>query len=523
MNAWHQAIELLESCLKAGVKEFVVCAGARNAAVLEGLARAENAGLVRVWRHFEERSAGFFALGRTMETAEPCAVVTTSGTAVAELLPAVIEARYQGRPLVAITADRPAEFRGTGAPQSIEQPGIFGDHAWQEGFANWDGKRPLHLNLELEEAFEADEMDFSKWSAGEFKPERERIDVAALARWLKQDIYKGMVVMLGGLEPEEREEVFYFCRTLQAPVMADATSGLREALVGLSLPDGDRLLKCQPPGKVLRIGDVPTGRFWRDLEELPDVSVWSMTRTGFPGLARESSVTKGPLDRVMLALGDIEPVEDALDYLLGRSRTAAGIDELLEAYPDSEPGLLRTLSQYASVGNGLFLGNSMPIREWNSFAQWDRPVPIVRANRGVNGIDGQVSTWLGWSADVAGSWAVVGDLTALYDLAAPFVLDQVEGEGRVLVVINNGGGKIFERLPRLESMSPKAVEWMTNPQNADLSGFAKLWGMDHLQIRRVDDFDQFEEPAKTLLLEIVPDAAQTRDFWDAWDRFAGVV
>jgi len=136
----------------------------------------------------------------------------------------------------------------------------------------------------------------------------------------------------------------------------------------------------------------------------------------------------------------------------------------------------------------------------------------------VNGIDGQVSTWLGWSAEVSESWAIVGDLTALYDLAAPFVLDQIHCQGRVLAVINNGGGKIFERLPRLQAMSPRAVEWMTNPQSADLSGLAKLWRMNHLQVRTVDDFDKLEPAEKTLLLEIIPDAKQTAAFWTAWDR-----
>lgn len=209
-----------------------------------------------------------------------------------------------------------------------------------------------------------------------------------------------------------------------------------------------------------------------------------------------------------------------MDYLAGSSRRAAMIEELLEAYPDSEPALLRTLSNYISVGGGLFLGNSMPIREWNLFAQWHRPVQSVRANRGANGIDGQISTWLGWSAEVSETWAVIGDLTALYDLAAPFVLEQIDCEKRVLTVINNGGGKIFERLPRLQSMSPRAVEWMTNPQTADWSGFAKLWNMSYLKIRTVDDFDQLEPGDKTLLLEVVPDDKQTAQFWAAWDRFS---
>lgn len=520
MNSWQLAVDGVKNCLKAGVGEFVVCAGARNAALLEALARAEAAGSVRVWRHFEERAAGFFALGRTMETGAPCAVVTTSGTAAAELLPAVIEAFYQARPLVAITADRPAAFRGTGAPQSIVQPGIFGEHAWQGTFADWDGKQPLHLNIELEEAFEPGNEDFSGESVAEFKPAKDKLDVAALARWLREEHFKGIVVMVGGLEPDEREDVFHFCRDLAVPVVVEATSGLREALEALSIHDADRVLKAHPPGKILRLGEVPSGRFWRDLEELPEISVWSVCRNGLPGLARESSVLRGRLDRVIPALGEIEAADDALDYLPGAASRAARIDELLEYYPDSEPALLRTLSHYASIGGGIFLGNSMPIREWNLFAQWARPVQSVRANRGVNGIDGQVSTWLGWSADVSETWAIVGDLTALYDLAAPFMLEQVTCQGRVLTVINNGGGKIFERLPRLKTLSPRAAEWMINPQTADLSGLATLWGMDHLRVRTVDDFDRFESGEKTLLLEIVPDAAQTTAFWDAWDRIS---
>src|SRR5690606_14331550 len=231
-------------------------------------------------------SAGFFALGRTMETGGPCAVVTTSGTAAAELLPAVVEAHYQARPLVAITADRPEAFRGTGSPQSIEQPGIFGPHAEDSGFESWSGKGPLHLNVELEEAFTPGGESFEGMEIGVFSPERDRIDVAALARWLREGLFRGLVVLVGGLEPEEREEVFHFCQALGVPVIAEATSGLREALQGLALPDGDRLLKSQPPGKVLRLGEVPSGRFWRDLESLPEVSVWSVCRNGLPGLAR---------------------------------------------------------------------------------------------------------------------------------------------------------------------------------------------------------------------------------------------
>lgn len=518
MNAWQHAVGTIQQCLAAGIREFVVCPGARNALLLEAIARAEAAQTIRVWNHFEERAAGFFALGRCMQTSAPCAVVTTSGTACAELLPAVIEAHYQGRPLVAITADRPAEFRGSGAPQTMVQPGVFGPHA-TSGLDGWDGLGPLHLNVELGEAAELGEEDFSDAEVAEFTPRRLKPGVADLAVWLREDRYRGLVVMVGGLEPEEREAVFHFCVDLAVPVVAEAASGLREVLRDLSLGDAKRVLRQKPPGKLLRIGDVPSNRSWRDLDEhqaLAKVSVWSICRTGLPGLARESKVTRGPVHKVIAALGEIEGGDDALDHLVGASRHAARVEEWLQAYPDSEPGLIRALSTHAAIGNGVFLGNSLPIREWSEFAQWDRPVPDVRANRGVNGIDGQLSTWLGWSADQPDSWAVVGDLTALYDAAAGFALGQVSCEGRVLAVINNRGGRIFDRLPRLQSMSPRARDWMANEPQADFRGLAQLWGMSHRTVRCIDDLDDLERDG-ALLLEVLPDARQTAAFWKAVD------
>lgn len=521
MKGWQQAVDLIQQALAAGIREFVVCSGARNALLLEAIARAEAVGKLRVWNHFEERSAGFFALGRCMATGQPCAVVTTSGTAVAELLPAVVEAHYQGRPLVAITADRPAEFRGSGAPQTMLQPGLFGPHATTDLEA-WEGLDPLHLNVELEEATVFGEQDFSDALVGEFTPHRPKPGVAELARWLREDRYRGLVVMVGGLEPEEREEVFHCCLELGVPLIADATSGLREALQSLCIHDATRVLRDKPPGKVLRIGDVPSHRCWRDLDEheaLLGVEVWSICRTGLPGLARDSKVTRGPVHKLIAALGEIDKGDDALDLLVGASRHAARIEEWLEAYPDSEPGLMRALSTHASIGNGVFLGNSLPIREWNAFAQWERPVPEVRANRGVNGIDGQVSTWLGWTADDRDSWAVLGDLTALYDMAAGFVLPQIRNEGRVLAVINNQGGRIFDRLPRLQSMTPRAREWMANAPQADLAGLAQVWGIQHCVVRTIDELDRVGDldPESAVLLEVIPDAKQTEQFWKIAD------
>lgn len=508
-SSWPTVMNAVDRCLRKGIVEFVVCGGARNALLLEAIARLEESGLVRVWRHFEERSAGFFALGRSMETGRPCAVVTTSGTAAAELLPAAIEAAYQARPLVLLTADRPAPFRNSGAPQTIDQTNLFGPYASRQEIEDWDGLGPIHWNVELGEDFHPAPLFSADLRPGSFDARHPRPAVAALARWLRTDAYRGFVVLIGGLEPEEREEVFHFCRDFKAPVVADATSGLREILAKQTLQDADRILRSHPPGKILRIGEIPVGRFWRDLEENNTIDVWSICRNGMPGLARPSQVTRGQVDRILRALGEIEPVDDALDLLVGSPAHAAAVEECLEAYPDSEPGLIRSLSHYASVASGVYLGNSLPIREWNLYAQWSQPVPNVRANRGANGIDGQISTWLGNSADQPHAWAILGDLTTLYDLSALALLNQVQSHGRVLAVIHNSGGRIFDNLPRLAGIHSSANKALIQSHSANFSGLATLWGIRHVSIRTSDDLDQIDMDASTTLLEVIPDPDQT--------------
>ncbi len=146
MDSVEIAARVIAEVRAAGVREFCVCAGSRNAPLLAVLGASD----ARLYSFVDERSAAFFALGRIKLHGAPVAVVTTSGTAVSEMLPAAVEAYYSGLPLVLISADRPARFRGTGAPQSIEQVGIFGVYA-ETLLESWSQMRPLHLNVELEE------------------------------------------------------------------------------------------------------------------------------------------------------------------------------------------------------------------------------------------------------------------------------------------------------------------------------------------------------------------------------------
>ncbi len=531
--------DVIAACLEIGIREFVVCAGARNLSLVMALSELEG---IMVWPHFEERSAGFYALGRTMDSGRPCAVVTTSGTAVAELLPAVVEAHYQARPLVLISTDRPAHYRGSGAPQVIEQVGIFGSYvegsvdlsgiflengsentseAHRSGgrervFQGWSGRAPWHVNLCLEEESSVSFSARTELEIGEFTPQRQTFNVAALRRFLEQRIFSGLVVALGGLEPEEREEVWHFLKVLGAPVIADVTSGLREGLGSLLLADPERVMCENSVGKVLRLGDVPVGRFWRDIEDKASVEVLSLSRTGFHGLARASEMIRGELGRVLKGYGEPEPVGDVLGLLSHNSRRWSQIDELLEAYPDSEPAMVRLISIYASVGAELYLGNSLPIREWNAFAQRQHPQELVHANRGANGIDGQLSTWLGATVGLDDAWGVFGDLTALYDMSAPALLEHCEGARRVIVIINNGGGRIFERLPRVAALEEDQQRLIKNEHSWSFGDWAQMWGLDYQRVSSADEFD-VEVPDHGLVLEVVPDERETLEFWKAYE------
>jgi len=163
MTNLEAARAVIERVRGAGVRDFCVCGGSRNAPLIKvltdgrwPLAEAENSSAngerrtANVFSFVDERSAAFFALGRIKRDERPVAVITTSGTAAAELLPAAVEAYYSGAPLILITADRPSRFRGTGAPQAIEQVGLFGVYA-ATNVDRWNRRSPLHINVEFDE------------------------------------------------------------------------------------------------------------------------------------------------------------------------------------------------------------------------------------------------------------------------------------------------------------------------------------------------------------------------------------
>jgi 2-succinyl-5-enolpyruvyl-6-hydroxy-3-cyclohexene-1-carboxylate synthase len=526
--------ELIRASLRLiadlGVREACVAAGARNAPVIAALLESHD---IKLWNFFEERSAAFFALGRVRATGRPVAVLTTSGTASAELLPAVIEAHYQALPLVAFTTDRPKTYRGSGAPQSIEQAYLFGCYAptrWDLDFnseipsataARLDS--PVHLNLCLEEPLstQVTGIDFAiPVLSRPIQAPAPQPDLTAFLSTARP------AVLAAGLTAAEAAEATPFLRALQAPIFAEATSNFwhapnppptelpshlgRPPLTGLLWPASEAALAQVNPTHVLRLGSVPTSRWWRDLEDRPDIPVINLARAPFPGLARKENVSLHPWSA--LAYLPLTPCQAALPEPFQQRPFAT--------FPHAEPVLLHALQSAFTTGSQVFLGNSLPIREFNDFPYFGPLGVTFHANRGANGIEGLISTWLGLSADASpsDSWLILGDLSALYDLAGPWVLSQLAPRRRFVVVVNNGGGKIFSRVPGLRALPETARALIENRHTLRFNPLADLWDMSHTLIYSPDAFSAFHAldfGLGTHLIELHPDPDQTEAFWAA--------
>ncbi len=515
-----------------GVREFCVCAGARNAPLLDVLVRRE--GDITMRSFFEERSAAFFALGRVMQTQQPVAVITTSGTAVAELYPAVMEAYYQGLPLVLITADRPSSYRGSGAPQAVEQQGLFGTYVVRQveleaGVAVQDSgpserSGPVHFNVCLEERLEAMEEVPALAAAGLVKQGELHAWTGDHEReW--ESFWKAegdLVVLAAGIHPQDVAVARDFLLRLQAPIVAEVTSNLQgdSALAPLLLRGGERALRQLNVKRVLRLGAVPSWRYWRDLEQRPEVRVLNVSRAEFRGLARQERVASVPWG-MLEKQEEIAQQLDAGRAMVAGNGTREKLDTLLGAYAHAEPAWMRHLSQIIGPGAVVFISNSLPIREWNLAADELKGGTQVFANRGANGIDGIISTWLGLGAEAAESWLIVGDLSALYDLSAPWVLPQLREGKRRIVVVNNGGGQIFSRLPWLKNSEESTRKLMMNPHEIQFAAWAKMWGMGYRLITKAGQLGMGDEGAGAgecpcVVWEVRPDTGHTEAFWREW-------
>jgi len=517
---------LVEELARCGVTFICVSPGSRSTpltAAVAGCVRLERS----IW--LDERGAAFHALGHARATGRPAALICTSGTAVANYLPAVIEASQDGVPLVVVTADRPPELIDAGANQAIRQPGIFGDYLrWSFTLPAPDAAitgrlalstvdqavhralgppaGPVHLNCMFREPLEP--VGEEPWP--EDIPRRWREGCGPLTQYTRPETVpdaeslgriaaniaaarRGLLV-IGGLAGErDRDAAAALADRLGWPVATDVRSGLRLGPGPADrVPFLDQLLLSPrvrssfTPDTVLHLGRQPVSkRLAQALAALPDAAVISVQAHPFrddPGHRAAVRVQSG-IGRLCELLAPL--VDPLVAHAAGAwgvplrefsERADAGIARFVATAPFGEIAAARIVSHEIPAGHGLFLGNSMPIRDMEMFASGSGARVPVAANRGASGIDGVVATAAGFARGLGRpTTLLIGDLSLLHDLNALLHLRALP-QPLVIVVINNGGGGIFHFLPiarQTELLDP----WFTAPHDVEFAGIPGLFGI----------------------------------------------
>ncbi len=504
---------LVDEWVRAGVTDAVVAPGSRSTPLVLAL-HAHPAIAVHV--HLDERAAAFTALGLGLASGRPAVVVTTSGTAAAEVHPAVVEADLAGVPMLVATANRPPELHDVGAPQTVDQRHLFGRAVrWfaepgpptADTVGTWRslgaravaaalddpaGPGPVHLDLAFREplvgapaALPPGRADGAPWhTAGGSRVAVERSGTERLAALL--DVDRGVIVAGAGCG--EPGAVLALAEATGWPVIADPRSGCR-------LPDprvitmADAVLRHEPaaarlrPEAVLRLGEAPASKVlegWLAEVAVPEVAVHGHGRWFDPG-RRAAHVLHADPTAVCNALARL--VRRTGNEAWAEAWTAAdqvarlAVETVLVGHPEpTDPGVARAAVAALGEGGTLVVSSSMPVRdlEW-----YGGPVPGVRvlANRGANGIDGVVSTGVG--AALAARRAsptvvLVGDVALLHDANALLGLARRPVDCTI-VVVDNDGGAIFSFLPQAQALDPVVFEELFGtPHGVDLAALAAV-------------------------------------------------
>ncbi len=538
---------LVDELAHAGVRHACVCPGSRSTPLAYTLAGHP---AIKTWVHIDERSGAFFALGLAKALREPVALVCTSGTAAANVLPAVVEARYGRVPLIVLTADRPPELRDNGAPQAIDQVHLYGrnakwfvDMALPEGsdaalrYARATAARaaatalegpsgpggPVHLNMPFREPLTPPDgrVSAALYARKDSRPyttvaEAPRVPSPEFIARLTHDLLVhpyGLIVCGPHTSPELAPVVTTLAAALDYPILADPLSGVRRGPHDLSrvLDSYDALLRDEravaelPLDLALRFGAIPTSKPLQTFIQKANRQIIVDAEGGWPDpAARADTVVHA--DAASLCAGIVERVKarghdhrgDAEGWVAhwraadGRARAAmasymAKLDEPLEGKVFSE------LADLLPDGATLYAGNSMPVRDLDTFyPKGERRVRFL-CNRGANGIDGVVSSALGAAASRHNSLdndgplvLVIGDLSFYHDLNGLLAAKRYPIDATI-VLLNNDGGGIFSFLP--QAANPDHFEQLFGtPTGLDFKPIVEAYGCGFERVENWADF-----------------------------------
>jgi 2-succinyl-5-enolpyruvyl-6-hydroxy-3-cyclohexene-1-carboxylate synthase len=532
---------IVEELIRCGVNFFCVAPGSRSTPLVAALAANDKAqSLV----HFDERGTAFAALGYARATGRPAAWITTSGTAVANGLPAVVEASTDGVPMILLTADRPPELRQTGANQTIDQPDIFGDYVrWRFDLpapdlaidpamvlttvdqAAYRARRsphgPVHLNLMFREPFLPEGGDNprgpSPWAEGDepytryaaTKPAVDETEIQALWQTLRPE-KRGLVVAGRMASRKQGEAVVRLAGALGWPLLPDIGSQLRLGTDSENLAAyydvllaSESFAESHAPEAVVHVG----GRaLSKRLEQFlgrsrpdPYVVVRENPFRLDPAHRVTHSIEADVLDfcaaMVRVATGD-QPVEDA-SWMKGWRGASENVGHSLDGISSTkldEPFVARSVSRNVPPDYGLVVASSMPVRDLDTYAAADgAPVPVA-ANRGASGIDGTVATAVGFARGLGRPVTLlIGDLALLHDFNSLAMLRDVPV---VVVVLNNDGGGIFSFLPvatHTEFFEP----YFGTPQGVGFGPAAEMFGLHYERPATTKEFVEVYRGAHT--------------------------
>lgn len=521
---------LVDEWARAGVCHAVISPGSRSTPL--ALALVDQPQLV-VHVHHDERSAAFTALGIALATGTPCIVLTTSGTAAAELHPAAVEADLARVPLVLCTADRPPELRGVGAPQTIEQTGLlapsvrwFADPGVPDDASLAAARSlasrvvsealgppagPVHLNLPFREPLvgRPDNLpegrtERAPWHRRHAAPRTISDDDAhALAEICRGR--RGLIVAGGAIEADgaivagetaASDPILALGRALGWPVLADPRSGCRVP-DPVAIAHFDAIVRSgvvEQPDVVLRLGSPPASKelaAWvRDaaaVEVVVDADGWWLDPDRRASLVVAADPTLAARDLALL-LDDHSPTNEWLDrWSTSEAAAAAAIAVTLDGLDSiTEPAIARTVVETLPDDGALVAASSMPVRDVEWFAT-SRAGGNVYANRGANGIDGVVSTAVGVALSGRSTRALVGDIAFLHDTNGLLGAADRDIDLTVVVVDNDGGG-IFSFLPQAQALSSDRFEQLFGtPHGLDVAAVATAHGATAARVADLDE------------------------------------
>ena len=498
------AATFVDELAAQGVEFACVSPGSRSAPVAMALQRHPR---IKVIVHIDERCASFFAVGLGKATGKPALVLTTSGTAAAELHAAVVEASYSRTPLIVVTADRPPELQDVGANQAIDQQRLFGTAVrwffdpgvpvelpgaarfWRRIAARAVAEAsagPVHLNLPFREPLvpppghipAAVTAPAQSATTGRLQPNQAQ--VAALASALQRS--QRPLIVAG--EIREGERLAAPLQRLGLPILAEPTSQLRRVEAGAAVESYEALLRAgwslqHGPDLVVRLGGTPTSRVlnrWLAAAAAPTFLIDPDQAWRDEDHVATNQIACDP-QPLLEALPTLDRSAWRDEWVGAGKRATAAIAATLVGTPIHEGHVVKALSARLPDPGHVFIGSSMPIRAADSFWPPARPRQRFFANRGASGIDGLVSTGLGVATgrDAVPTVLLLGDLSLYHDMNGLWAL-QRHGIKATLVVCDNNGGGVFNFLPQAEHQDV-FEEIFATPLGLDLSQVARLYGL----------------------------------------------